>query len=188
MKFKDFIKQNNTKRNYINNLITRIFLTSITVLLVLIISKNNTTFKSFIQKNLLDTNYNFSKINSIYKKYILNLKDKSTISKVNKEESFIYKSKKDYKDGVLLEVDENYNVKLLESGLVVYVGEKDGLRQCVIVQQTNGIDIIYGFINNVDIKVYDYVEKGTIIGSASKELYIAFQKEGEFVSYEPYIK
>ena len=81
-----------------------------------------------------------------------------------------------------------YNVKLLESGLVVYVGEKDGVRSSIVVKQSNGIDLIYGFINNPNVKVYDYVEKGTIIGTANKELYLAFQKEGEQISYAPYIE
>ena len=85
-------------------------------------------------------------------------------------------------------MDDVYNVKMLESGLVVFVGEKDGIRNTIIVQQSNGIDIVYGFINNTDVKVYDYVEKGTIIGTANKELYLAFQKEGKSISYEPYIE
>lgn len=190
MKVEDFLRINNkTRKNFLISLLKRILITIIIVLSVLILAKHNTKFKSKVNKYAFNTNYNFAKINSIYKKYLLSFKKgKENISKVNKTNILEYKSKKDYKDGVILEVDDVYNVKMLESGLVVFVGEKDGIRNTIIVQQSNGIDIVYGFINNTDVKVYDYVEKGTIIGTANKELYLAFQKEGESISYEPYIE
>ena len=190
MKVEDFLRINNkTRKNFLISLLKRILITIIIVLSVLILAKHNTKFNSIVDKYAFNTNYNFAKINSIYKKYLLSFKKGTeNISKVNKDNILEYKSKKDYKDGVILEVDDVYNVKMLESGLVVFVGEKDGIRNTIIVQQSNGIDIVYGFINNTDVKVYDYVEKGTIIGTANKELYLAFQKEGKSISYEPYIE
>ena len=77
---------------------------------------------------------------------------------------------------------------MIESGLVVYVGEKEGIGNTIIVQQSNGIDVKYGFLDKIDIKVYDYIEKGTIIGNSNNKLYLEFSKDGKVVSYEPYIK
>ena len=34
---------------------------------------------------------------------------------------------------------------------------------------------------------YDYVEKGEILGTANKKLYMVFQKDNEFLSYEKYL-
>ena len=77
---------------------------------------------------------------------------------------------------------------LLESGLVVFVGQKEPYGSVVVIQQSNGIDVIYGGITSKDIKVYDYIEKGTIIGTCDEKLYLEFQKEGESLDYKPYIK
>ena len=87
-----------------------------------------------------------------------------------------------------LTVSEDYNVTMLESGLVVFVGEKEGYGNCVVVQQSNGIDVTYGNISEVNVKVYDYIEKGKIIGTASNKLYMTFASEGEFLDYRTYIK
>ena len=76
---------------------------------------------------------------------------------------------------------------MLDSGLVVYIGEKEGYGSCIVVKQSNGIDVIYGNITDTNIKVYDYIEKGTIIGNANEYLYLVFQKEGETLDYKKYI-
>ena len=57
-----------------------------------------------------------------------------------------------------------------------------------MVQQSNGIDVTYGNISEVNVKVYDYIEKGKIIGTASNKLYMTFASEGEFLDYRTYIK
>ena len=37
--------------------------------------------------------------------------------------------------------------------------------------------------------MYDYIEKGSLIGeSLDNTIYLAFQKEGNFVSYKDYLK
>ncbi len=51
---------------------------------------------------------------------------------------------------------------LFESGIVVYIGEKENYKQTVIVQQMNGVDVWYGNIKQANVKLYDYVEKRCI--------------------------
>lgn len=76
----------------------------------------------------------------------------------------------------------------LESGIVVYIGEKENYKQVVIVQQMNGVDVWYGNIKQANVKLYDYVEKGSLIGQVdNKTLYLVFQKEGKFVDYQSYL-
>lgn len=172
---------------YLNGLVKRTMICFVFVLLVLAISLISETGRSYIKKYLLETNFEFSKINTLYNKYIGKLTDENT-EVVSGNQLLEYTSKEKYNDGVKLTVSENYNVNLLESGIVVYIGEKEGYGNTIIVQQSNGIDAWYGNIENVDVKIYDYIEKGTIIGNANKTLYLVFQKNGEILNYEDYIK
>lgn len=172
---------------YLNGLVKRTMICFVIVLLVLAISLMSETGRSYIKKYLLETNFEFSKINTLYNKYIGKLTDENT-EVVSGNQLLEYTSKEKYNDGVKLTVSENYNVNLLESGIVVYIGEKEGYGNTIIVQQSNGIDAWYGNIENVDVKIYDYIEKGTIIGNANKTLYLVFQKNGEILNYEDYIK
>ena len=172
---------------YLNGLVKRTMICFVFVLLVLAISLMSETGRSYIKKYLLETNFEFSKINTLYNKYIGKLTDENT-EVVSGNQLLEYTSKEKYNDGVKLTVSENYNVNLLESGIVVYIGEKEGYGNTIIVQQSNGIDAWYGNIENVDVKIYDYIEKGTIIGNANKTLYLLFQKNGEILNYEDYIK
>lgn len=172
---------------YLNGLVKRTMICFVFVLLVLAISLMSETGRSYIKKYLLETNFEFSKINTLYNKYIGKLTDENA-EVVNGNQLLEYTSKEEYDDGVKLTVSENYNVNLLESGIVVYIGEKEGYGNTIIVQQSNGIDAWYGNIENVDVKIYDYIEKGTIIGNANKTLYLVFKKNGEILNYEDYIK
>lgn len=172
---------------YLNGLVKRTMICFVFVLLMLAISLMSETGRSYIKKYLLETNFEFSKINTLYNKYIGKLTDENT-EVVSGNQLLEYTSKEKYNDGVKLTVSENYNVNLLESGIVVYIGEKEGYGNTIIVQQSNGIDAWYGNIENVDVKIYDYIEKGTIIGNANKTLYLVFQKNGEILNYEDYIK
>ena len=93
-----------------------------------------------------------------------------------------------YKDGVELIVNTNYLVPVIESGIVVYIGEKEDYGYTVIVEQVNGIDVFYSNINPIDIKIYDYVEKGTLLGETkNNNLYLVFQKNGAYLDYKKYI-
>lgn len=190
MKVEEYLKKNKKlSKNYFYNLLKRTMLTISLVLVVMIISKNSENFRNMVNKYTFNSNYNFSKINQLYKKYLLSLKKtKELISPVNGSSILEYTKSEKYNDGVILEVGENYNVKMIESGLVVYVGEKEGIGNTIIVQQSNGIDVKYGFLDKIDVKVYDYIEKGTIIGNSDNKLYLEFSKDGKVVSYEPYIK
>ena len=78
-------------------------------------------------------------------------------------------------------------VPILESGVVVFIGEKDDYKNTIIVEQVDGIDVFYGNIKTNNIKLYDYVEKGELLGEANKELYLVFQKDGEYLDYKEYI-
>ena len=58
----------------------------------------------------------------------------------------------------------------------------------IIIQQSDGLDAWYGGLTNVDVKLYDYIDKGTILGGKEEHYYLLFQKEGEFLDYEEIIE
>ena len=199
MRVEDYIKKINgkvseatNKTSYRNSIIRRTLITAVIVLTVMIICNLSTKAKNLLNKYIYETNYNFAKINSLYKKYLLDISKKTGLDTKPKPVSgnslIEYTNYEDYKDGVKLTVSDKYNVKLLESGLVVFIGEKEGYGNSIIIQQSNGIDVLYGNIETNDLKIYDYIEKGNIIGTSNKELYLVFTKDGENLDYKTYIK
>lgn len=183
------------KTKYIKNFGYKLLITGILVLAILIITKNSDKFKAIIKQNVYDKNFSFASVNKLYTKYLgsaLPFKDLK-IFKDNVETTFNekleYKESSKYLDGVKLTVDKNYLVPIQESGLVVFSGEKEGYGNIIIIQQVNGIDMWYGNLGNVNVKLYDYVEKGNLLGEVKDEtLYLVYQKDGKYIDYKEYIK
>ena len=99
-----------------------------------------------------------------------------------------YKNKEKYEEGVKLTVDKNYLVPVNESGIVVFIGEKEKYGNTVIIQRVDGIDEWYGNIENTNLKLYDYIKKGTLLGEVNDYFYLVYKKNGKALNYEDYIK
>lgn len=175
------------KSGYFKGLIIRTLITVILVFSVLIVTNFSDIANNFVEKYLFKTDFKFSTINTLFNKYFLDVTPKKEIP-VNLEESLDFKSATEYKDGVSLTVDKNAPVSLIESGIVVFIGEKEGYNKTVIVQQSNGIDAWYGNIDNIEVNLYDYIEKNKVIGTANDKLYLVFQKDGVYLDYKTIIK
>ena len=171
--------------------INRCLLSCLILLIALCVIKINPGIKPLLKENIYDKNISFSKINNEYEKvfgkiYPTVTDDKKIQSVFN--ENFVYKNKEKYKEGVKLTVDNNYLMPVLESGIVVYIGNKDNYGHTIIIQQVNGIDIWYVGIKNANIKLYDYVEKGNLLGEVDTNiLYLFYQKDGKFIDYQEYL-
>ena len=183
-------KKENSWNQFIQHYITKTLITIIILLLLLIGFKWNKTFKQQFNKYVYHTNFPFQAMKDFYQKYfgedIISQKIDNTTPVFN--ETLSYQKENLYQDGVKLAVDKNYMTPSLESGIVVFIGEKENYHQTVIVQGMNGIDIWYGNMEQVNVKLYDYVEKGALIGQVKEEtLYLAYQKDGNFVNYKDYL-
>jgi len=186
-----FLKKSNKQTPRLNSssflMLNRILLSGIILLVVLCITKINNNFKDWINKNVYHTNISFAGINDIYEKYfgsIFPLPKIDVITPVFNEQ-LTYSKEEAYKEGVKLTVDTNYLVPVIESGIVVFMGNKDNYGNVIIVQQVNGIDIWYVGVENSNIKMYDYIEKGSLLGEAiNNEIYLYYQKGGEFLDYK----
>ena len=179
---------NNNLKKHIRSFITKVLLTKIVTLIILIGFKTNLDFKSNFNKYVYNTSLPFTDFKALYDKYFLGTKNNDNDTKEVFNENLVYTDKSMYEDGVKLTVKSNYLVKAIDSGIVVFIGDKDKYGKTVIVQQVNGVDVFYGNVNS-SVNMYDYVEKGSLIGEViDTNLYLAFQKEGNFVDYKEYIK
>ena len=173
----------------LKNFIIKIMISLIVVLIVLIGSKKSTSFKTMIYKNVYDNTISFAYLNTLYSKYlgnILHFKLDIGITPVFSE-TLKYKNKTAYLDGVMLDVDTNYLVPSINSGLVIFVGEKEGYGNTVIVLGEEGVEVWYSNINN-KVKLYDYIEKGTYIGDTiDNKLYLTFKQDSEILNYEEHL-
>ena len=160
-------------------------------LTALIILKSNPKLKSMFYKQVFENNFSFAEVNNLYKKYFgssIPFKDFFVSSKTVFDEKLSFEEKSIYKEGVKLTVTDKYLVPNQLSGLVVFIGEKEGYGNTIIIQQANGIDLWYGNIENVNVKLYDFIEKGDLIGNTKDNiLYLVYKKDGEVINYEDYI-
>lgn len=190
MEKKTYVKKLVLKKS-IRRFINRIMIVIVIMLVALILSKKDTNIKKIIMENVYEKNFKIIKARELYSKYLGNI---LPIKKIDIEddqvfnEKLTYDSKSVYKDGVVLGVTENYLVPSLGDGVVIYVGEKSDYGMTVIIEQTDGVDVFYSNIEPIDIKLYDYVPKGKLVGEAKdNKLYLVFSKEGKYLDYKDYI-
>ena len=187
---KKTIKKKLVLKKEIKVFLNKLLISIIIFLTALISVKKTPTLKPVLKDKIYEDSFKFITIKNFYEKYfgdfLSNKVSKETTSVFNEKLSFQKINR--YKDGVELTVNENYLVPVIESGIVVYIGEKEDYGYTVIVEQVNGIDVSYSNINPIDIKIYDYVEKGTLLGETkNNNLYLVFQKNGEYLDYKKYI-
>ncbi len=207
MNVEDIIKKNKEKRRnytsgekkeelpknikYLKGLISRILITIIFVLGSIIYTNINSDNKKLYKKYVLENSLSFTKINNLYN----DLFGEIDFIKKNKENSkpvfnnIGYTNIENYKNGVKLNVSPNETISVITSGIVVYIGEKEELGNTIIIQGNDGVDIWYSNLTDTNIKVYDYIEQGTILGTSnSNEVYLTLLKDGKYMNYEEYIK
>jgi len=134
------------------------------VLIGMILSKNNDSMKEMIKKRVYETSFPVMDIRKIYQKYF------STIEYPTTQPVFhnINKSLK-----------ENDTIYAVESGIVIGLDNDK-----IILEQVDGVVATYSSIENSQLKIYDYLEKGEKIGEAKENSNISFSKEGEPYEYQ----
>lgn len=190
-----FYKQKQTPKTKevgkkVQKYILKLLITAVLTLVLLIAFKLSTDFKQQFNKYVYNTSFPFAKVKEFYQQHFGEnfVSKKMNLDKTVFTEKLTYSKKSLYQDGVKLTVSDQYMVPSLESGIVVFIGNKEPYNQTVIIQQMNGVDAWYGNMENISVKLYDYVEKGSLVGEVKgKTLYMAFQKEGKFVDYKNFI-
>lgn len=169
----------------------RLLITCVITLSILILTKKSETFKTKFYNAVYETNIKFSKINEIYKENFGDIIPFEKLLKDNTKpvfnEKIEYETIEPYLDGAHLKVANNYLVKAQNNGLVIFIGNKEGYGNTVIIEDKNGINTWYSNIKNINVKLYEYVKEGTLIGDVEKDLYMVYKKDGKILDYKTYI-
>jgi stage IV sporulation protein FA len=91
--------------------------------------------------------------------------------------------------GVTLETKADATVTAVDTGLVIYTGSKDGTGYTVIIRHVNGLQSVYGWIEQSKVELNDWIKGGETIGTVSKNsskragyLYFAVSKDNRFIN------
>lgn len=177
MTYEEYKNNKNPKEHKIIKVIlNKLFTIIIFTMIIVIISNLSPKFREFVYNNVLNNSLDFSFVNKILEKTSNVFKEEQTKQVFNEIKEY-----EPYKDGIKYKIKEKENIYLKDSGIVTYIGEKEGYNNTVIIQQSNGYYAWYGNIKE-NVKLYDYVESGTQIGTASNEYYYVLLKDDKPVS------
>ena len=95
---------NNNLKKHIRSFITKVLLTIIVTLILLIGFKTNLDFKSNFNKYVYNTSLPFTDFKALYDKYFLGTKNNDNDTKEVFNENLVYTDKSMYEDGVKLTV------------------------------------------------------------------------------------
>lgn len=185
------LKEKLVLKKSVRRFINQTLISIIILLIGLIVIRKDVSLKEKINKKIYEDNIEFVKVKNLYDKYFGEILPINNFVSENKpvfNEKINYLKEEKYNDGVKLTVENNLMIPNMKDGIVVFIGEKENYGNTIVVEQTDGIDVFYGNIENSNIKLYDYVESGTLLGQAKDNyIYLVFQKEGNSLDYKQYI-
>lgn len=180
MTYEEYKNKKDSKANNIfKKILSKLFTIVIFTMIVITLSNMSPKFKSFIVDKVLNSTIDFSFVNKLSNKVTNVFKTSNNTLPVVKEEN---NRKERYKDGIKYIVNKRASVNIKDSGIVTYIGNKDGYNNTVIIQQSNGYYAWYGNIKE-EVKLYDYIESGSKIGETlTNEYYYVLLKDNKPVN------
>lgn len=175
--------------NKISKIFTKILLSVIFILVSTIYIKLDPENLNYFKKHLFESNLTFTKMNNWYHDTFGNIlptvkEPQDTLVSSNLNSSA---KKEKYLDGYKIESSAMNPISSIASGILVYMGEKEGYGNTLIIQGVDGVDIWYGGLTDTNLKLYDYIDANTILGNTKENFYyLLFQKSGEYLTYEDY--
>lgn len=180
-------KSFNVNKKSIKSFISKFYFAIIFFLSSIIYTNINDKNLLLYKEYVLTESLPFTKIKGWYEELFGEVLPKDDNNKMVIKGHLVYKNIENYKDGEVLTLTTNTLINSLQSGIVVYCGEKDDYKNTVIIQGIDGVDIWYGNLTNVSVKLYDYVEKDKLIGETNSDLlYLVIKKDNNFLKYEDY--
>lgn len=172
---------------YIAKLFERTLLSIILVLITAIYINLSDKNLLYFKNKIFNDTLVFAKINEMYTKYfgpLVKEKIPATTPVFNEQNNLKIE---EYNDSYKVSLPSNH-VLALESGIVVFQGEKEGLGKTIIVQGVDGVDIWYSNLENVNWTLYDYVSKKDGLGTSLENTIIyTFMENGKYIGYENYL-
>ena len=190
-KNKDKEQEESTFKKVLFSYLIKTLLIIVIMLISLIYIRQNNTNKNIFKKMVYTNSISFARIYNIYNKYLgdvipfKNVKEDNT--KIVSSDKLTYNNINKKGNGYILKVGNEYAVPSISSGIVIEIKKDSKYKKLVSIQNKDGLVITYGYVENLNIKLYDYVEKGEIIGISNSNLYLIFKKDNKYVSYEKYL-
>ena len=188
-------QKNEENDNYFKSLIYKTFIKCLIVIILflgaLIYIKQSDAARENFKKIVYNNSLSFAKIYNIYQKYLGDVIPFKNIYKDNtklvSEDKITYSNITKENNGYILDVMETYLVSSIKSGIIIKIEESSDYKTMITIQDKDGLNITYGFLSDLNVKLYDYVEKGEVLANANKKLYLSFEKDGKYLSYEEYL-
>lgn len=173
----------------IKRIIYRVLLVAVFVIFGTLIINKSKKIKDQVYDKVYVNYLNFSYMRNLYDTYLGNvipfqnmIKDEAVFN-----EKLKYKDKSVYNNGVKLILSNNI-VPILDSGIVIYIGNKEGLNKTVIIENIDGVEEWYGNLDNINVNLYDYVKKNDILGDTDNNtLYLEFKKDNKSLDYNKFL-
>ena len=185
------VKNESFLKKILFNLIIKVLFVVIIFLASLIYIRQSKKNKDYVKSIVYTNNLSFAKIYNIYERYLGDVIPFKNIFEENKklvsDEVMSYNNVTESDNGYIFDVSNNYSVLSLSSGIVLKVEKDKNYKTKITIQDEDGTNITYGFLSDINVKLYDYVEKNEIIGECNKALYISFEKDGKYIKYEKYL-
>ena len=166
-------KDSNKDDNKISKIFSKILLSVIFILISCIYIHLDQGNLDKFKKYFFEDNLTFAKINESYHKLFGSLFPSVT----NNEDAVLASNNvslnevEAYNDGYKIITTKNSPISVITSGIIVFLDEKEGYGKTAIIQGIDGYDIWYGNITDPSVKLYDYVEKGTILANSNDDFY-----------------
>ena len=173
----------------IKRIIYKVLLVVIITIFGSLIVNKNSNIKNIIYDSVYINYLNFSHIKNIYNNYF---GDIIPFQNVIKEEAVFneklkYRDLSTYNNGIKLTLNNNI-VPILDSGIVIYIGNKDNFNKTVIIENSDGVEEWYGNLDNIKVNLYDYVNKNDILGDTKDNtLYLEFKKDNKSLDYNKFL-
>jgi stage IV sporulation protein FA len=175
--------------NMIKKIIYKVLLVSIIVLFGTLIVNKSSSIKELVYDKVYVNYLNFSSIKNIYNMYLGDIIPFQDIIKEQPvfNEKIKYNELSTYNNGVKLTLNNNI-VPILDSGIVIFIGNKDNFNKTVIIENSDGVEEWYGNLDNIKVNLYDYVNKNDILGDTNNNtLYLEFMKDNKPLDYNKFL-
>lgn len=189
-------KKNNKKDNdnkytfktFLFNMFIKTLFVIVLFLGAVIFVKYDNNNKKLIKNVVYKKSLSFAKIYNLYQKYIgdaLSTKSNEETLKVSSNE-ISYTNYKKENNGFIIDVNDTL-MPAIKSGVVISKKKSNTYDYLVTIQDKDGVNITYGMLNDTDIKLYEYVKKDEVLGSIKNKVYLIFEKDGKYLSYEEFL-
>ncbi|GAB3802010.1 peptidoglycan DD-metalloendopeptidase family protein [Virgibacillus kimchii] len=87
--------------------------------------------------------------------------------------------------GIMIEPGETADVAALQEGIVIFAGNDRETNKTIVIQHPDGTNSTYGFLNSIDVHLYQYVGNNQRVGQFSptenETMYFAIKKDNDYI-------